>query len=65
LETEPGKDCYGWVDVYADHLDLIGLGLDSQKMPFADQHCSGSPLKEQSHFVETSEGEESALERQP
>jgi hypothetical protein len=66
LETEPGKDCYGWLDVYADHLLLHGVGeLDSQKMPFANQHCPGSPLKEQSHSVETSEAEESALERQP
>ena len=62
LETQPGKDC----DVYADHLDLVGIGeLDSQKMPFADQHGPGSPLKKQSHSVETSEAEEAALERQP
>ncbi|KAL0040214.1 hypothetical protein WJX77_000504 [Trebouxia sp. C0004] len=66
LETEPGKDCYGWLDVYADHLDLVGIGeLDSQKMPFADQYDPRSPPKEQSHSVETSEAEEAALERQP
>lgn len=35
VETPPVQDCYGWVDVYEDHLQLTGAGaLESVTMPF-------------------------------
>ena len=66
LETKPGKDCYGCIDVYGDRLDLVGVGeLDSQNMPFADQQANNSSAREQSHVHERPEAEEAALQRQP
>ena len=26
VETPPGRDCYGWLDVFADRLHLRGCG---------------------------------------
>ena len=63
LETKPGKDCYGWIDVYTDHLDLVGIGeLDSQKMPFV---ASETASQQASHADTTFKAEEATLERQP
>ena len=63
LETKPGKDCYGWIDVYTDHLDLVGIGeLDSQKMPFVPSETAS---EQASHADTTSKAEEATLERQP
>lgn len=64
LETKPGKDCYGWIDAYSDHLDLIGVGdLESQQMPFdtAAEAASGH----QEHADSTVRAEDATLERQP
>ena len=64
LEAEPGKDCYGWLDVYSTHLDLVGLGeLQSQQMPFG-KAASDAP-KQQAHANDTQQAENATLSRQP
>lgn len=66
LETKPGKDCFGWVDVYEDHLDLVGVGeLDSQKMTFSGSEAQGKVPNLQLHANETHEAEQATIERQP
>ncbi|KAK9813913.1 hypothetical protein WJX73_004524 [Symbiochloris irregularis] len=36
IETPPDRDCYGWVDVFPDRLELTGVGeLQSSTMSFA------------------------------
>lgn len=33
IETPPDQDCYGWLDVFEDHLQLTGIGqLQSSTM---------------------------------
>ena len=64
LETKPGTDCYGWVDVFATHLNLIGVGdLQSQNMPFDvdQQPPEGLTVEEPDMKAE----ENAALDRQP
>lgn len=64
LETERGKDCYGWIDAYSDHLDLVGVGgLDSQQMSFGSP-ASGASCQ-QEHADYTAQAEDATLERQP
>ena len=37
LETPGDEDCYGWVDVYRDRLELIGAGeMQSAVLPFPE-----------------------------
>ena len=64
LETEPGKDCYGWIDVYNNYLDLVGVGdLQSQKMPFGE--ASSAVSGQQAHADDTVQAEEATRDRQP
>ena len=64
LETEPGKDCYGWIDVCSDHLDLAGVGdLDSQKMPFGTAASAVSGHR--AHADDEAQAEDATLDRQP
>lgn len=64
LETKPGTDCFGWVDVYSTHLDLTGVGgLESQIMPFVlGQHAPEDLVSQQS---DPKAQEQAALNRQP
>lgn len=64
LESMPGTDCFGWVDMYSTHLNLTGVGdLQSQHMPFdvAQQAIEG--LASQTPDADTQE--QAALDRQP
>ena len=66
LESKPGTDCYGWVDVYGDHLDLAGVGdLDSQKMPFGNASAEGHATKAVLHAEQSNKAEDATLDRQP
>ncbi|KAK9808721.1 hypothetical protein WJX72_002505 [[Myrmecia] bisecta] len=38
LETPPGRDCYGWVDVYQDRLECTGVdNMQSYTLPLNSQ----------------------------
>lgn len=64
LETEPGKDCYGWIDVYSNYLDLVGVGdLQSQKMPFGE--AASAVSGQQAHADDTVQAEDATRDRQP
>ena len=64
LEREPGKDCYGWIDAYSDHLELVGVGdLDSQKMPFAE--AASAVSGQHAHADDIAQAEDATLVRQP
>ena len=64
LETKPGTDCYGWVDVFATHLNLVGVGdLQSQNMPFDVEQQAAQGLAVQT--ADMKEEEDAALNRQP
>lgn len=64
LETEPGKDCYGWIDVYSNYLDLVGVGdLQSQKMPFGE--AASAVSGQQAHSDDTVQAEDATRDRQP
>lgn len=64
LETEPGKDCYGWIDVYSDHLNLVGVGdLESKKMPF--DTTASAVSGHQTHADDAALEEDATLDRQP
>ena len=64
LETEPGKDCYGWIDVFPTHLNLVGIGdLESQVMPF-DVHQQAAE-ESKVHDADSEVQEEAVLDRQP
>ena len=66
LETKPGGDCYGWVDVYGDHLSLVGIGdLDSQQMPFTAAQHRHHDAKAHSHADKSLQAEDATLDRQP
>ena len=66
LETEPGKDCYGWIDAYSDHLQLVGVGeLDSQKMPIDGAASTVSETAQQAHAENAIQAEDATLDRQP
>ena len=64
LETKPGKDCYGWVDVYPTRLELVGIGeLESQTMPFGEKQKPSNCPEPQKPDPQTAE--KAALDRQP
>lgn len=64
LETEPGKGCFGWIDAYSGHLQLVGVGeLESQKMLFGKAASTGSA--QQAHADHTVQAEDATLDRQP
>ena len=65
LETKPGKDCYGWVDVFPTRLELVGVGeLESQSMPFGDGKQQHS-VRLSSQDADPELVEKAALDRQP
>mmetsp|Transcript_19824 Transcript_19824/g.59886 ORF Transcript_19824/g.59886 Transcript_19824/m.59886 type:complete len:388 (-) Transcript_19824:329-1492(-) len=46
LETPPPHSCFGFVDVYDDHLDVLGVGtLATQRMDFRPSTQSPRPKK--------------------
>ena len=64
LETKPGKDCYGWIDAYSDHLDLVGVGeLESHRMHFGKAASLDSG--QQAHAENTVQAEAAMVDRQP
>ena len=66
LETMPGKDCYGWVDVYPTRLELVGVGeLDSQSMPFGEQQKPSDHNSHSSQQLDPQTAEKAAVDRQP